>query len=64
MKTERVKVYCQSDNLQFLGSMIKVMNLWTNQGPEREITSINTLTLKEVYEAPIQIELKTIHDQI
>ena len=52
MKTERLEAQLRRDNLQFMGSMIKVMikvmNLGKNRRPGCEITSMNTLPLMKL----------------
>ena len=42
MKTERLAVQSRREKPLFMGSMIKVMNLWKNRRPECKITSMNT----------------------
>ena len=67
MKTEFLEEQSRRDNLQFMGSMIKVMNLGKNPRPECEITSINTLTLMKLPSKSkecIVSEVKTLHDPL
>ena len=48
MKTERLEAQSWRDNLRFMGSMVKVMNLGKNRRLECEITSMNTLALMKL----------------
>ena len=67
MKTERLEAQSRRDNLRFMGSMIKVMNLGKNRRPECEITSMSTLTLTKLpskSKERIISEVKTLHDPL
>ena len=66
MKTERLEAQSPRDNIRFMSSMIKVMNLGKNRRPECEITPMNTFNLmmlpsKSKERIVSRIKLSTTH---